>query len=64
MRPEVRVFIADRPLPDWDTDDDEEIDRRAEQIEAISRPVTVEEAHALATSARTTAMASLGRSCT
>ncbi|MFE3682239.1 hypothetical protein ACFXPM_03245 [Streptomyces sp. NPDC059095] len=49
MRPEVRVFVADGPLPDWDTDDDEEIDRRAKQIEAISRPVTVEEAHALAT---------------
>ncbi|MFF3698969.1 hypothetical protein [Streptomyces sp. NPDC002221] len=49
MRPEVRVFVADGPLPGWDTDDDEEIARRAEQIEAISRPVTVEEAQALDT---------------
>ncbi|GAA2102468.1 hypothetical protein GCM10009759_37010 [Kitasatospora saccharophila] len=47
MRPEVRAFAADGPLPDWDTEE-AEIDRRAGQIEAIPRPVTVGEAAALA----------------
>ncbi|MFJ2016205.1 hypothetical protein [Streptomyces nodosus] len=48
MRPEVQAFIADGPLPDWDGSEDE-IDRRYEQLRAISRPVTAEEAQALAT---------------
>ncbi|MFB7984167.1 hypothetical protein [Streptomyces vinaceus] len=46
MRPEVQMFVADGPLPDWDASE-EEIDRRAEQIEAIPKPVTREEARAL-----------------
>ncbi|MEW2498423.1 hypothetical protein AB0942_33560 [Streptomyces nodosus] len=47
MRPEVQAFIADGPLPGWDGSEDE-IDRRYEQLRAISRPVTAEEAQALA----------------
>ncbi|MEU8550551.1 hypothetical protein AB0C81_26820 [Streptomyces roseoverticillatus] len=46
MRPEVQTFVAVGPLPDWDADE-EEIDRRANQLEAISAPVTADEAHAL-----------------
>ncbi|MFF4863208.1 hypothetical protein ACWCRF_38055 [Streptomyces sp. NPDC002405] len=48
MRPEVQAFVADGPLPDWDGSEDE-VDRRYEQLRAISRPVTAEEAQALAT---------------
>ncbi|MGW0467762.1 hypothetical protein ACWDX6_21240 [Streptomyces sp. NPDC003027] len=48
MRPEVRTFVADGPLPDWDANE-EEIDRRERRLMAISRPVTREEAAALAT---------------
>ncbi|MEU9858510.1 hypothetical protein [Streptomyces sp. NPDC047974] len=46
MRPEVRTFVADGPLPDWDASE-EEIGRRVRQLEAIARPVTGEEARAL-----------------
>ncbi|MFJ3274000.1 hypothetical protein [Streptomyces sp. NPDC086776] len=46
MRPEVQAFAADGPLPDWDASE-EEIDRRVEQLEAIPKPVTGEEARAL-----------------
>ncbi len=46
MRPEVRTFVADGPLPDWDASE-EEIDRRVRQLEAIAPPVTGEEARAL-----------------
>lgn len=46
MRPDVRTFVADGPLPDWDASE-EEIDRRVRQLEAIARPVTGEEARAL-----------------
>lgn len=48
MRTEVRAFVADGPLPDWDSTE-EEIDRRSRQLDAITRPVTAEEAQALAT---------------
>ncbi|MFD5813979.1 hypothetical protein [Streptomyces sp. NPDC127038] len=48
MRPQVQVFVADGPLPDWDASG-EEIDRRVEQLEAIPKPVTGEEARALVT---------------
>ncbi len=48
MRPEVQAFIADGQLPDWDTDDEEAVDRRHGQLEAIPRPVTATEAAALA----------------
>ncbi|WP_078616888.1 hypothetical protein [Streptomyces sp. 351MFTsu5.1] len=47
MRPEVQAFVAGGPLPDRDADE-EEIDRRVKQLEAISGPVTSDEAHALA----------------
>ncbi|KDN88095.1 hypothetical protein [Kitasatospora cheerisanensis] len=47
MRTEVRAFVADGPLPDRDSTE-EEIDRRCAQLDAIARPVTGEEAHALA----------------
>lgn len=46
MRSEVQAFVADGPLPDWDAEG-EEIDRRVEQLEAIAKPVTGEEAQAL-----------------
>ncbi|MGW3397402.1 hypothetical protein [Streptomyces hydrogenans] len=46
MRPEVQTFVADGPLPDWDAGE-EEIERRVEQLEAIQKPVTEEEARAL-----------------
>ncbi|MFI9120604.1 hypothetical protein ACIGW0_14580 [Streptomyces bikiniensis] len=46
MRPEVQAFVADGPLPDWDASE-EEIDRRVRQLDAISKPVTAEEARAL-----------------
>ncbi|MFC9733076.1 hypothetical protein ACFWGM_25415 [Streptomyces roseolus] len=48
MRPEVRAFVADGPLPGWDASE-EEIDRRVRLLEAIAGPVTQEEARALAT---------------
>ncbi|MFD5620027.1 hypothetical protein [Streptomyces yangpuensis] len=47
MRTEVQIFVADGPLPDWDSTEDE-IDRRCLQLDAITRPVTTQEAHALA----------------
>ncbi|MER7537403.1 hypothetical protein ABTX77_21830 [Streptomyces sp. NPDC097704] len=46
MRREVQTFVADGPLPDWDSSE-EEIDRRYDQLCAIVRPVTGEEAKAL-----------------
>ncbi|MEV5332744.1 hypothetical protein [Streptomyces werraensis] len=46
MRHEVQAFVTDGPLPDWDASE-EEIDRRVAQLEAISKPVTREEARAL-----------------
>ncbi|MER7758164.1 hypothetical protein [Streptomyces sp. NPDC097619] len=46
MRAEVLTFVADGPLPDWEAEDDE-LDRRVPQLEAISKPVTGEEAAAL-----------------
>lgn len=46
MRPEVLAFVADGPLPDWDADEDE-ITRRCDQLEAITKPVTAQEAKAL-----------------
>ncbi|MFD8951589.1 hypothetical protein ACFV0B_22320 [Streptomyces xanthophaeus] len=46
MRREVQTFVADGPLPDWDAGE-EEIDRRVTQLEAITKPVTGEEAAAL-----------------
>ncbi|MFE7094443.1 hypothetical protein [Streptomyces erythrochromogenes] len=46
MRAEVLTFVADGPLPDCDADE-EEIDRRVTRLEAISRPVSGEEATAL-----------------
>ncbi|MDQ0991338.1 hypothetical protein [Streptomyces sp. V3I7] len=48
MRAEVQTFVADGLLPD-DDGDEGEIERRVRQLEAIRRPVTTEEAHALAT---------------
>ncbi|MFJ4871827.1 hypothetical protein [Streptomyces sp. NPDC088757] len=47
MRPDVRTFTADGPLPDQDADE-EEIARRVGQLEAVSAPVTPDEARALA----------------
>ncbi|MFK4593401.1 hypothetical protein [Streptomyces pristinaespiralis] len=47
MRPEIQAFVAGGPLPDQDADEDE-IDRRVRQLEAVSAPVTAEEAQALA----------------
>jgi hypothetical protein len=46
MRREVQAFVAGGPLPDRDADG-EEIDRRCDQLEAIAKPVTGEEARAL-----------------
>ncbi|MFF0477906.1 hypothetical protein [Streptomyces sp. NPDC004284] len=46
MRPEVQTFVADGPLPDWDSTE-EEIDRRFDQLRAIAGPVTGGEAKAL-----------------
>ncbi|MEU9118496.1 hypothetical protein AB0C96_01320 [Streptomyces sp. NPDC048506] len=46
MRPTVQTFVADGPLPDWDASE-EEIDKRDQQLRAIARPVTGEEAKAL-----------------
>ncbi|MEV0040090.1 hypothetical protein [Streptomyces sp. NPDC050804] len=46
MRPEVQAFVHAGPLPDGDADE-EEIDRRVEQLHAICGPVTTEEAKAL-----------------
>ncbi|MFF6786886.1 hypothetical protein [Streptomyces sp. NPDC012510] len=46
MRPEVRAFVADGPLPDWDASE-QEIDARVRQLNAITAPVSAEEAVAL-----------------
>ena len=46
LRPEVQAFVGDGPLPDWDSGA-EEIGRRNEQLMAVPRPVTGEEAKAL-----------------
>ncbi|MEU4267761.1 hypothetical protein [Streptomyces sp. NPDC026092] len=46
MRPEVQTFIADGPLPDEDATE-EELEGRDQQLRAIARPVTGEEAKAL-----------------
>ncbi|MFF9337633.1 hypothetical protein [Streptomyces albogriseolus] len=46
MRPEVQVFVAAGPLPGCDASE-EELDQRVQQLEAISKPVTKEEARAL-----------------
>jgi hypothetical protein len=48
MRPEVQASIADSRLPDWDASE-EEVDRRGNQLTAISGPVTGEEARSLST---------------
>ncbi|MFF5158720.1 hypothetical protein ACFY3N_21305 [Streptomyces sp. NPDC000348] len=48
MRPEVSAFVADGPLPDQEDGEEEEIDRRARQLEAMPRPLTLAEAEALA----------------
>ena len=48
MRPEVSAFVADGPLPDEETGEEEEIDRRARQLEAMARPLSLAEAQALA----------------
>ncbi|MFJ6405933.1 hypothetical protein ACIQK9_10465 [Streptomyces hydrogenans] len=42
----MQTFVADGPLPDRDGSE-AEIDRRVQQLEAISKPVTGEEAQAL-----------------
>ncbi|GGZ29565.1 hypothetical protein GCM10010365_57400 [Streptomyces poonensis] len=42
----MQTFVADGPLPDWDASE-EEIDSRVQQLDAISAPVTEEEAQAL-----------------
>lgn len=47
MRADVAAFVAAGPLPDWDARE-EEISYRQAQLEAITRPVTGEEAAALA----------------
>lgn len=47
MRPEVKAFVADGPLPGDDASE-EEIDRRGSQLDAISRPLSVGEAQAMA----------------
>lgn len=41
----MKAFIADGPLPDWDASE-QEIERRGNQLGAIARPVTGEEARA------------------
>ncbi|MGV9690558.1 hypothetical protein ACWDUX_15755 [Streptomyces sp. NPDC003444] len=46
MSPEVQVLVAAVPLPDWEASD-EGVDRRVQQLEAISKPVIGEEARAL-----------------
>lgn len=48
MGPEVSAFVADGPLPDEETGEEAEIDRRARQLEAIPRPLSLAEAEALA----------------
>ncbi|MCP8708411.1 hypothetical protein QWL27_04240 [Streptomyces thermocarboxydus] len=48
MRPEARAFVVDGPLPDREASE-EEIDRRERRLTALPRPVTSEEAAALAT---------------
>ncbi|WP_282696457.1 hypothetical protein [Streptomyces sp. CC208A] len=47
MRPDVRTFVTDGPLPDQEADE-EEIERRERQLQSVPRPVTAEEAAALA----------------
>lgn len=46
MRPAAQAFVADGPIPDWNASE-EEIDRRSEQLKAISKPVNAAEAKAL-----------------
>ncbi|MFE2541709.1 hypothetical protein [Actinacidiphila glaucinigra] len=46
MRPEVQAFVADGTLPGWEASEGE-VDRRDQQLGAIARPVTREEAKAL-----------------
>lgn len=46
VRRQVQAFVTDGPLPAWDADE-EEIDMPVEQLEAIPKPVTGEEARAL-----------------
>ncbi|MGA5118334.1 hypothetical protein [Streptomyces pseudogriseolus] len=48
MKPEVSTFVADGPLSDEETGEEAEIDRRARQLDAISRPLSLAEAEALA----------------
>ncbi|MFE6056806.1 hypothetical protein ACFQ6N_39225 [Kitasatospora sp. NPDC056446] len=48
MRREVQAFVTGGVLPDRDADEGG-IDRRGQQLQAISRPVTAAEAQALAT---------------
>ncbi|WP_406195642.1 hypothetical protein OH807_07895 [Kitasatospora sp. NBC_01560] len=43
----MQYFIAEGPLPDWNGSE-VDIDRRARQLDGIPRPVTAEEAAALA----------------
>ncbi|MFF8414572.1 hypothetical protein [Streptomyces omiyaensis] len=47
MRTDVRTFVDEGALPDQEADE-EEIARRERQLLAIARPVTAEEAAALA----------------
>lgn len=47
MGPEVSAFVASGPLPGQEAEEDE-IDRRALQLEAIPRPLSLAEAKALA----------------
>ncbi|GAA2841969.1 hypothetical protein GCM10010441_77590 [Kitasatospora paracochleata] len=44
----MRAFVADGALPPDSDEDEEELDRRVQQLEAISRPVNADEARALA----------------
>ncbi|MEU2400730.1 hypothetical protein ABZ764_22475 [Streptomyces pseudogriseolus] len=48
MGPEVSAFVADGPLPGEETGEEPEIDRRARQLDAIPRPLSLAEAEALA----------------
>ncbi|GAA2265881.1 hypothetical protein GCM10010415_33030 [Streptomyces atrovirens] len=44
----MSAFVADGPLPDEETGEEEETDRRARQLEAMARPLSLAEAQALA----------------
>ncbi|WP_148014611.1 hypothetical protein [Streptomyces sp. ME109] len=46
MRPEVQAFVAGGPPSGWEASEGE-VDRRDQQLGAIARPVTREEAKAL-----------------